>query len=490
MRVIPLLLLISAAAAAQTLQNTHFATPYTNYDGNTSVAQSWSYFEEHMNPKFQQSTFEQMPGGPGGQVSCQQIWADWSAYRAGIYQRVSGCTIAQPYKLTGWCLSIYQHGVTPTPPQGNNIGQKLGIDPYGGTDPLSTNVRWCTEDWTDRTWRELQVTATAQSTTITVFARSNNVWAKTNCLTFYDAFGLTAVANALGIANVQVKNVSYNRATIEWVTNATSTSRVDYGPTTSYGQSVEDSALVTNHSVTITGLNKGATYHLKCTSTKSGYTSASSDDATLTTMGGTLVASVQAAKDLADGTKVIIPDVSVTATTAQLSDKLYVCEPDRSSGIRVAKTANTGAANVGDRVDVNGTLATTNGERYLSGATMAMLNPGQPALVALGMVNRAVGGSAVNNGVGLYNIGLLVRIWGRATKVDTGAKCFYVDDGAGLLDGSAYKGVRVYYSHLTSFTPPVESHYAVVTAIASTTTISAKVVPQLLLREQGDLVGF
>jgi hypothetical protein len=75
-----LLFLCSTAAGAQTLLNGRFATPYVQYNSNTWVAQSWNYFKASQNPEFKQSTFEQMPGVPGGQVSCQQIWSDWTTY--------------------------------------------------------------------------------------------------------------------------------------------------------------------------------------------------------------------------------------------------------------------------------------------------------------------------------------------------------------------------------------------------------------------------
>ena len=68
-------------------------------------------------------------------------------------------------------------------------------------------------------------------------------------------------------------------AVLTWTTNDPSTSLVEYGTTTGYGAStVIDTQLVTNHSVTITGLTAGTGYHFKLHSKDiDGYESFSGD---------------------------------------------------------------------------------------------------------------------------------------------------------------------------------------------------------------------
>ena len=61
-----------------------------------------------------------------------------------------------------------------------------------------------------------------------------------------------------------------NSATVKWTTNIPSTSRVEYGLTTSLGTSTtEDTNLTTNHSVTIIGLTKQTRYYYKVISKNS-----------------------------------------------------------------------------------------------------------------------------------------------------------------------------------------------------------------------------
>ncbi|GAB4388021.1 MAG: hypothetical protein Kow0025_04900 [Thermodesulfovibrionales bacterium] len=66
------------------------------------------------------------------------------------------------------------------------------------------------------------------------------------------------------VSNVRATAVTESSVTITWTTNEPSTSRVDYGLTSSYGyQSPLDSALRTNHSVSISGLSSHSSYHFR-----------------------------------------------------------------------------------------------------------------------------------------------------------------------------------------------------------------------------------
>lgn len=86
------------------------------------------------------------------------------------------------------------------------------------------------------------------------------------------------------ITSVAVSNVSSTGATITWTTNKPADSQVDYGLTTSYGLStVLNPALVTSHSVSLTGLNGSTTYHYRVKSRDVGGNPAESIDFTFTT---------------------------------------------------------------------------------------------------------------------------------------------------------------------------------------------------------------
>lgn len=110
-------------------------------------------------------------------------------------------------------------------------------------------------------------------------------------------YTFTTSAPPLTISNVQVVGVTANGATIQWTTNVAANSQVEYGLTTSYGsQTVLDTTLATNHSVTLSGLSASTLYHFKVKSAPSGGAVVGSPDSTFTTSAasGLIISSVQA----------------------------------------------------------------------------------------------------------------------------------------------------------------------------------------------------
>ncbi len=81
------------------------------------------------------------------------------------------------------------------------------------------------------------------------------------------------------ISGIIEGGVTTSSATISWTTDQMSSSRVDYGTTTSYGGTVSDASLVTSHSLSLAGLASGTTYHFRVISTNQyGISSASADN--------------------------------------------------------------------------------------------------------------------------------------------------------------------------------------------------------------------
>jgi len=78
-----------------------------------------------------------------------------------------------------------------------------------------------------------------------------------------------ALADGPGISNVSVTDITTTTATITWTTNTTSDSRVNYGTTTTLGNTASDSAKVTNHNIVLAGLNSNTVYYFEVESTDS-----------------------------------------------------------------------------------------------------------------------------------------------------------------------------------------------------------------------------
>jgi len=120
-----------------------------------------------------------------------------------------------------------------------------------------------------------------------------------------------------------------------------------------------------------------------------------------------------------------------------------------------------------------------------------------PAPLALS--NKAVGGGRLNDytpgveqGVGLNNIGLLIRTWGKVTFVDAVNKFFYVNDGSARDDQSGHVGLRVSYDSLATgntitLPPNFQDSYVALTGISSTWANAGKNYSNLRPRRQTDV---
>jgi len=194
---------------------------------------------------------------------------------------------------------------------------------------------------------------------------------------------------------------------------------------------------------------------------------------------GPSAGSIPVIKSLVDGTMAAVSAKVVTATAGQVG-AYYVQEPDRQNGLRVE--AATGSASIGNTVHVSGWLTTVNGERIITDA--AITYAGSATAKPLALNNRSLGGSDFNDKakgatgkVGLNNVGLLVKTFGKVSSPASGI--FYVTDGSGAsvkVDASAVG------------TLPAANDYVVVTGISRLEKIGANYVPFVKLRQSGDWV--
>src|SRR3989441_8215142 len=83
---------------------------------------------------------------------------------------------------------------------------------------------------------------------------------------------------------MSASGITSTSATISWTTDEASDSQVEYGTTTAYGQvSALASALVTSHSVGLSGLSASTVYHYRVKSRDAVGNLATSADVTFTT---------------------------------------------------------------------------------------------------------------------------------------------------------------------------------------------------------------
>jgi len=183
-----------------------------------------------------------------------------------------------------------------------------------------------------------------------------------------------------------------------------------------------------------------------------------------------LAPSISAAKLLPDDAWVSVAGkIATSDATDFFTQFFYLEELTRSSGIRVAVSPANIAGLTRERsvLNVIGAMGTTaDGERQITAPMVIVVSTNNSDLGPVAMSGRSVGGFdlgtppvgqyGVTGGLGLNNVGLLVRILGRVIEVGSGH--VLIDDGSGV-------NVRVDTSGLAS--PPVANDYLCVTGISS-----------------------
>ena len=204
-----------------------------------------------------------------------------------------------------------------------------------------------------------------------------------------------------------------------------------------------------------------------------------------------------AAKQTPDGTSIMITDLVVSG---HFPGFFYAQDKDRSGGIRVVSGSAFPA--VGTKITLIGTLGTTDqGERYIQALQIDATGSGTAAPLFLSC--RALGGEdflldapglgqrGVKQGVGLNNIGLLVRLSGRVTSADAQGGFFTLWDStswnwaSGLMDSNGSPGVRV----LSGSAPlPAVGEWLTVTGISSCYKAGEVLFPLVRVKEAGDIL--
>jgi hypothetical protein len=146
--------------------------PNCNFNNGTS---GWQPFTEDGS-----ATFEVLQGGggchaplcPAGYIVVENYFV------GGIYQQVPVAKGNTYYANIVWLVFDSLSNDQSINSTVGGIGRKMGIDPFGGTDPRSSNIIWGTENTRNdcKICSHQEVTAQAQADTITVFLRLDDRW--------------------------------------------------------------------------------------------------------------------------------------------------------------------------------------------------------------------------------------------------------------------------------------------------------------------------
>jgi hypothetical protein len=138
------------------------------------VPEGWNPWATTGDPAFDVDDHGSAPGAPA-----QRIWSDGGSWTAGLYQQVPTSPGSAYTARIDWAAI-----------SAPDIERKVGIDPLGGTDPLSPSVVWGPSEWTDEKMPDLRVTAFAQAPSVTVFVWTHHPVSHGQDQVFLDAVTL------------------------------------------------------------------------------------------------------------------------------------------------------------------------------------------------------------------------------------------------------------------------------------------------------------
>lgn len=121
------------------------------------------------------------------------------------------------------------------------------------------------------------------------------------------------------LSQPSVSGITNSSAEIAWTTDESSDSTVDYGPTLSYGSTLNDATLVTSHSLTLTGLSADTTYYYTISSTDAAGNNSNASGYNFTT--------ASASTTTATSTPTPTPTPTATATTASVATATPTATP-------------------------------------------------------------------------------------------------------------------------------------------------------------------
>jgi hypothetical protein len=195
-----------------------FDAPYDDYNGHPlQVAQNWTAFTKSgATPKYMTNDqWANMTGGAAEHLEGDhsQMYWETGTFAAGIYQQVS-VTPGTDYAAQAKILSIWK---TSASHDDEKMLKQVGIDPHGGTDPDSPDIVWGPAKGADVKWESVRTSATAISSTITLFVLVTNTEASSHPSlrnqVFVDAVVLTEAPSASATSPALSTDLSF---TVNW----------------------------------------------------------------------------------------------------------------------------------------------------------------------------------------------------------------------------------------------------------------------------------
>jgi LysM repeat protein len=135
-----------------------------------------------MRPEFRDTVAAAAPNRVRSGIRAQKYFSFGRMHEAGLMQTVTGVTPGMSLRFSIFMQAWMCHEMDACGKYGevsdapSNMHLRVGIDPYGGTDPFSSSIIWSPEQEAFDRWAEFAVEAKAQAYAVTVFTHSRADW--------------------------------------------------------------------------------------------------------------------------------------------------------------------------------------------------------------------------------------------------------------------------------------------------------------------------
>jgi hypothetical protein len=159
------------------------------------LARGWQRFPASGGPAYVDERDNRRGGSHG-----QRWWTSYATHDAGVWQRVK-VSPGRSYRVKAWTWRSdeWNNGSA-------NEEMWVGLDPQGGNNPASSDVRWSQGAYSYQTWTPQEVGVVATGNTLTVFVRGKAHWAGSAMQAIVDDLALDGPP--AGVDDLQVTLVS------------------------------------------------------------------------------------------------------------------------------------------------------------------------------------------------------------------------------------------------------------------------------------------
>ncbi|HET7377612.1 MAG TPA: LysM domain-containing protein [Anaerolineae bacterium] len=170
------------------------------------------------NPEFRDTAGGPQDTGPSRRMegdNSQKYFTFYTVHEAGLYQVVSGVTPGQNLRFSIYMEAWSNNANDPWHSNGQpTMGMQVGIDPYGGNNPWSSNIIWAPVQESFDHFSQFTVEAVAQNSVVSVWTKSHPFFPQQHNDVYVDAGSLNVVGGKAITSTTPVTRTTATRRTV------------------------------------------------------------------------------------------------------------------------------------------------------------------------------------------------------------------------------------------------------------------------------------